>query len=352
LSLKSARLAWGINIMRYVAVNWSNVAKEAAAERIAKLLAEPCTFESLSRYWLAQDTPSALATASRPAASGGLAVIAFQGGLGNQMFQYAAALGWVRRRHATLRGDESLYRTHPEAVERRYWLHHFCVDVQHASAEELQTVSEHEHVEDLTRFDNFLFDGGGDVRLTGYWQSELYFTDVEDEVRKSLQLRSKAVREYGRAYVQSVRRLGKPVIAVHVRRGDFAANPHTFGTLSPAFYTAAAGRFPAGSTFVVFSDNASELDWCRENIRFRTDDHVVFSEDHSFLFDFAIMTSCDHNIASVSSFSWWAAWLNPNPRKKVIVTAPERGRGPLFAHLRGEDYTPKSWIVEQIPPIA
>lgn len=137
-----------------------------------------------------------------------------------------------------------------------------------------------------------------------------------------------------------------------MRRGDFAANPRTFGTLPAEFFIEAARRFPTGSTFIIFSDDARELDWCREHIRLRADDHVVFSEDHSFRFDFAIMMSCDHNITSVSSFSWWAEWLNPNPGKKVIAPPPERGRGPLYAHFRSVDYTPKSWIVQPMPPIA
>ncbi len=352
LSFRTSRVAWGINILRYIAGNWSDVTREAAAERIGKLLEEPLSFQSLCRSWLAQDGASARAVGRRPPKRGGLAVIAFQGGLGNQMFQYAAALGCARRRKAVLRSDVSIYRTHPEAEERRYWLHHFCVDVQHASAEELQAVSDREHVEDATQFDTFLFDGAGDVRLSGHWQSELYFRDVFAAVRQSLQFKSRAIRDYGRAYVKSVRRRGRPVVAVHVRRGDFATNPRMFGTLPPQFFIAAASRFPTGSTFIIFSDNARELDWCRENIRLRPDDHVVFAEDHSFLFDFAIMKSCDHNITSVSSFSWWAAWLNPNPRKKIIVPPPERGRGPLFAHFRGEDYTPKSWIVQSMPPLA
>jgi hypothetical protein len=52
------------------------------------------------------------------------------------------------------------------------------------------------------------------------------------------------------------------------------------------------------------------------------------------------MSACKHNIIANSSFSWWGAWLNPNPDK--IVIAPKKWLNDPKIDTR--DVTPKEWI--------
>ena len=59
-----------------------------------------------------------------------------------------------------------------------------------------------------------------------------------------------------------------------------------------------------------------DIDWCKENIK---GDNVFYSEYMDDIYDLSVIKNCDYNINANSSFSWWGAWLNENPNKKVII---------------------------------
>ena len=68
---------------------------------------------------------------------------------------------------------------------------------------------------------------------------------------------------------------------------------------------------------------------------------MTFVEGHSEVEDLWLMSLCKHNIIANSSFSWWGAWLNNNPNKKVI--APKKWFGD-HVNLNTSDLLPESWI--------
>jgi hypothetical protein len=96
-------------------------------------------------------------------------------------------------------------------------------------------------------------------------------------------------------------------------------------------------RFSPESVFLVFSDSARDVAWCRENLR---GGNLAFSEGHTDLQDLELMRECDHNIIANSTFSWWAAWLNHHPGRRVI--APKDW---FFASQNGQsqDIIPETW---------
>src|SRR5438045_7960157 len=103
-----------------------------------------------------------------------------------------------------------------------------------------------------------------------------------------------------------------PDVSIHVRRGDYIGNTDYGGKAfhidltETGYYEKAIAAFPDDS-FLVFSD---ETEWCKqkwgEDARF----HIV--EGQSEIEDLNMMASCKANIIANSSYSWWAAWLNPN----------------------------------------
>ncbi len=152
--------------------------------------------------------------------------------------------------------------------------------------------------------------------LKGYWQSERYFTSVEQQLREEFTVvhaqdpRSAACL----ARIQQV-----PSIGLHVRRGDYLL-VDLHGTCSVEYYRAALSLIqptlgPHAELFV-FSD---DMAWAREHIRFNVPTMFVDWNAERNYEDLRLMSACRALIAANSTFSWWAGWLNPRPDKIVIV---------------------------------
>lgn len=103
-----------------------------------------------------------------------------------------------------------------------------------------------------------------------------------------------------------------PEIGIHVRRGDYLWQPMFVNLSETDYYARAMAMFP-NEKFLIFSD---DTEWCKKT----WPEHTV-SEGLTELQDFNVMARCKSNIIANSSFSWWAAYLNPNPEKRVIYPA-------------------------------
>lgn len=294
---------------------------------------------------LHSDGQASMPLAFKRAGDRPLAVLGLTGGLGSQMFQYAAGLDWAKRSGAELRIDTRFYRD-VQREDRRFWLHQFNTELVEASEEDLSRVDGRKHIQDLTRLDLEFLGGQGDVYLSGFWPSHVYFEGVSNLVSRHFTFRNPHIAQYAKATVGDLRKHG-PVVAVHVRRGDntLAYNRNSYSLHPPTYYRMAAKSFPPDCVFMVFSDTNLDLEWCREKLNLKQDAKVVFSEAHSFLFDLALMIECDHHILSVSSFGWWAAWLGSKTGQRVVVPPAEQGTGVLGAHYRQDERSPPEWQV-------
>ena len=145
--------------------------------------------------------------------------------------------------------------------------------------------------------------------LDGYFQSELYFMDYEEQIRNIFSephhVKSYLDNKYGKS-------LGGSPCSVHVRRGDYITNPR-HPTQSVEYYSQCMEEI--GGPFLVFSD---DIEWCRENFKV---DQITFIDGEEDYMDLFLMGRCNSNIIANSSFSWWGAWLNPNREKTVIAPA-------------------------------
>jgi len=167
-------------------------------------------------------------------------------------------------------------------------------------------------------------------QLSGYFQSEKYFAPYAAQIREEFALK----RYY--YHVPNLDDAGLTV-SIHVRRGDYLSFPEHHPPLTMDYYKAAMEHFPA-ARFIVCSDDPG---WCLLNFR-DAGYKVQIQTGRSAVEDMALMASCDHHIIANSSFSWWAAWLNPNPQKKVI--APLKWFGPAKAGWSTHDLIPEGWV--------
>ncbi len=158
------------------------------------------------------------------------------------------------------------------------------------------------------------------IELDGYFQDPRLFD--EPLVRRLFACPAETEARLRERY-RSV--FEEPVtVGVSVRRGDYLKKPHWFPFVGEAYFKRSLARFGSGALFVVCSD---DVPWCR---RFFTERNFpsrrfLFVEGGGVLEQLYIQTFCRHNIVSNSTFSWWGAWLNGNPGKRVVF--PSRWYG-------------------------
>jgi hypothetical protein len=186
------------------------------------------------------------------------------------------------------------------------------------------------------------------VYVQGYWQSEKYFQDIAPAIRKEFRPLDSSIADEARRFIEQLRVDGRQVVSLHVRRGDLAyahetlrRTDVTYGAPLPLDYIERAmTEFPEGTCFVVFSDSPQDIEWCRSHIRTGS---VEFSTGKSDLWDLFAMSACDHHIIANSTFSWWAAWLNDRPGRRVI--APRVWSWPDTAAMPIDDLIPPGWQI-------
>lgn len=154
------------------------------------------------------------------------------------------------------------------------------------------------------------------IYYDGYWHSELYFREMRSEIIRQFVFSNNKIDVAYRDISQNDR---FDTVAVHIRRGDYITqnNPNARGV---DYYMEAINvlqRQLVSPRFCFFSD---DLEWVRSNFS-NIDNSVMANEDRSLtdIEELQLMIKCHHQIISNSSFSWWAAWLNQNENKRIVV---------------------------------
>ena len=252
------------------------------------------------------------------------------GRLGNQMFQYAALLA-IARKSAT---DFCI----PYSDGRDQWKEHQLI--QTFLLPSLKYLGRQGGVPKLIE-STFAYDRHLHLHcpqsadLRGNFQTEKYFIDISDDVRREFEFRS----EIATGATNTMLPIKRPAISLHVRRGDYLNHPDEHPVCSIEYYAEALSRFPAEFPVLVFSD---DIPWCRDEKLFR-ESRFMFIEGNANAHDLCVMTRCSHHIIANSTFSWWGAWLGRNPEKVVI--APKRwfSDSGKTSKLDTSDLIPSGW---------
>jgi hypothetical protein len=176
--------------------------------------------------------------------------------------------------------------------------------------------------------------------LAGYWQSEKYFRDVATVIRADFSFKCPPANRNA----ELAKQIGQVnAVSLHVRRGDYVKNPKTnatHGLCSLDYYRSAIDHIcerVERPNFYVFSD---DIAWVKDNLILNSPsqyiDHNQGAESYN---DMRLMSACRHHIIANSSFSWWGAWLNSSLEK--IVIAPQN----WFSKNKNiSDLIPPEWI--------
>ncbi len=255
------------------------------------------------------------------------------GGLGNQLFQYAAG------RALALVGNDQLQldtRLVPEAQHGAYALKHFNIAAAPASSDQLPPSKDKPVRYGLWRkfgrsprflrekglgFDPTVLEQRGDVYLHGYWQSEKYFAACADQLREDLIITTPPSAE-NETWLHDIKNV--PSVSLHLRRGDYlsaASGGASTATCDEAYYQRALDQIVSETgidpVVFVFSDDPN---WALENLRFSFETRFAGHNGADKHYeDIRLISACQHNIIANSTFSWWGGWLNANPEKRVIA---------------------------------
>ncbi|HEY4798177.1 MAG TPA: alpha-1,2-fucosyltransferase [Bacteroidia bacterium] len=292
-------------------------------------------------------------------------LVRLKGGLGNQMFQYAAALALAKKHNThvefdlTLLNDKTPY---SDKVYRTFELGVFNLKINLAEEKIIQYYNPERgsifkriknkitkaiqrpivYIEKTHRFDEDFFLLPDNSCIVGAFQSEKYFLAIADSVKRAF--------AFAVAFPKNILELADRIencnsVCIHVRRGDYVTNNlyrDLLGAMSAEYYMQAFG-FVTGvaenAEIFIFSD---DIEWCKSNLFFKqavtyVGDVLAESNYQAELF---LMSKCRHFVISNSTFGWWGAWLSS--REGKLVVAPKK----WFKNESkdGEDIVPKNWI--------
>lgn len=287
-------------------------------------------------------------------------VVTLKGGLGNQLFQYATGRSLSHRLGVNLVLDLSYYRESAEVegiTHRSMKLDAFRISdrviitdykLKHQSRSKLvqkllSYLGKNINIvkEKSLAFEPHVLSLGDNNWLVGYWQNEVYFSQIRNTLLDELTLVEPFTSEANKLLVLA--QSSPYSVSLHVRRGDYASREDylkIFGLMGHDYYNKAISKISQVSnnlSFLIFSD---DIDWCKGNLDIPFDH--VWVELNNEVEELMIMANCKHNIIANSSFSWWGAWLNNNPSKVVI--APRKWFADPDWNSQVEGLVPASWI--------
>jgi hypothetical protein len=180
----------------------------------------------------------------------------------------------------------------------------------------------------------------------GYFQFHRYFDNLYQELQNELRFE----KVYASAYYKEI--LATESIGLHIRRGDYITNQRAarlMADISIDYYCKAVDDIISnGNGNEVLFLFSNDMDWVKDTILpfFQSRLRSVMVNHANFLsqaglFDFECMKKCKHNIIANSTFSWWAAYLNPNKGKRVIAPEYWYAAGPL----KQQDFYPLEWAI-------
>lgn len=244
-----------------------------------------------------------------------------QGGLGNQMFQYAKGLSVLRANgFEELLLDTTSYKNQErKVVQGGVTGRGYDLDVFGISYNKTQ---KWEHSYPILR---------------GYFQNIKEFENVKDEIKKEFTFKNK--------FSDTIEALANEIknndsVSIHVRRGDYVSNLNAFawhGVMDKEYFENAMSIIESeisSPTYYVFSE---DIEWCIENIK--GDDIVYVGNEYAGEKDTGhlyLMTQCKYHIMSNSSYSWWGSFLG----ESELTIGPKK----WLANCTGSDIMLDEWI--------
>lgn len=290
-------------------------------------------------------------------------IIRIKGGLGNQLFCYAAARRLALVNNAELITDDVTGFVRDRQYRRRYNLDRFSIPARKATPWErmepferyrralVKWVSRRKPLlarsyveQDGLGFDAriLLLTVRGTLYLDGLWQSEGYFKDVEQVIRRDLVI--KAPQDMMNT-VMAERMAACNAVAVHVRWFDKPEDTSSSNNAGVGYYRRAIAEIMqrvASPHFFVFSDDPAAAR-TKLGIAPAMGTYLDYNRgDENAYADLWLMTQCKHFIIANSTFSWWGAWLGKE--NKIVICPSIKLRSDAITAWDFPGKIPDTWL--------
>lgn len=286
------------------------------------------------------------------------------GGLGNQMFQYALVSILAQKHRASVLLDSNFFDQTEKRLghtPRKFELAVFNNSYSFASTKDLLFFKQLSVFNKIKRelgfnypkmyqetsfsYDEKVLALQMPVYIRGFFQSYKYFIGYENLVKKLFAFPLESLDVVNEKLMATIKRTNS--IAIHIRRGDYVNDTITqqyHGNCSLEYYLKAISLLTAKEkefSLFFFSDDS---EWVKEQFKDLpySKQFIGHNAGENSWKDMLLMSCCKHNIIANSSFSWWASWLNTNPDKTVI--APQKWFTKPENEMNTTDLIPPEWI--------
>lgn len=283
--------------------------------------------------------------------------VVLSGGLGNQMFEYAAARALSLRLGVPVVIDTYALNKKSKMIRRNFELDIFHVECRFVSMIKNKLLFKffpyiQQHRKEFLKYhifsDELAIRYEPDFRkiedknttLIGYFQNKSYFEDIADVLRADFTFKAELDLK-NKELVSKIQE--SQSISVHIRRGDYL-NDGMFAICEKDYYARGINhmvRHLDSPIFFVFSE---DFEWVENNLDFGGLPvvYVDWNKGRDSYKDMQLMSLCKHHIIANSTFSWWAAWLSKNRDKMVIAPMKWFSEGNKNCFL--DEFYPNEWI--------
>jgi hypothetical protein len=259
-----------------------------------------------------------------------------QGGLGNQIFQVVTAYNLAKKNKDKAVFNFNTSHTPHQGEQSLKYKNNIFNEFNHdENIITENTFSQKGHSFEVIPYKK-------NLELQGFFQSEKFFIENKEEITQMLLKGVKTEKikwEKVLDYLSKIEfSFEKPLVSVHVRRGDYLKFPHVHTPCGLDYYKKVLliMKEKIGDFKPIFISD--DKDWCNETFN---DLDCLISPFDDEIEDLILMINCKHNIIANSSFSWWGAYLNQNHNK--IVIGPKKWFGPGGPQDQ-QDTIPENWI--------
>jgi hypothetical protein len=256
--------------------------------------------------------------------------LGYMGELGNQMFQIAATVGYARKY-----GKTPIFPAWTcKITGRNYTSEIFKGPIDQSYNQGVPLHNRHTY-NDLSYIEIPRMEGN--VDLVGYFQSEKYFENCQDEIRNIFSPRD-SVKEYIETKYRGILDNDQKV-SLHIRTARRSSNDYDVHSSADSNFIKTAKEIFGDKLYVIFTDNPEFT----EPLIPADMKYVIVKGEENYI-DLFMMTYFNEMVVSSSTFGWWGAWLNQNKDPKIAIMKNWFDPRKEKAYLNNNDIVPDRWI--------